>query len=128
MDQGARAPTGTWTSWPSRCQAVVPSARVMGGDALLGQAPAGRRGACTGGAHHEEVPAVDGRLQGGQGLLQVVERDVVGAGQVAGGVLAGRADVDDGQLVQASVHLGGGEGGAGCHWGLSFALHELPLR
>lgn len=42
--------------------------------------------------------------------MQLVQGDVEGAGQVPGGELAGRADVQDGQLGQARAGLVGVEG------------------
>src|SRR5262249_30541648 len=50
--------------------------QVGGGDAVLGQALPGLGRACTGGAHDEEAAAVGGGLQGGQGHVEVVQRDV----------------------------------------------------
>ncbi len=55
----------------------------------------------------------------------MVERDVVGAGKVAGRVFAGGAYVDDGQLVQAGAGLVGGEGVV-CHGSFLCSLCVTP--
>ncbi|GHF92880.1 hypothetical protein GCM10017667_23190 [Streptomyces filamentosus] len=62
---------------------------VEGGDAVGGEAVAGAGGAVAGLADQEEFAAGGGGLQGGDGAGERVEGDVVGAGDVAGGVLGG---------------------------------------
>lgn len=76
-----------------------------GTDPAPGENPAGVPGAGTGGAHDQDITAVNRVADVGQGLLDPVEGDVEGAGEVTAGVLARGTDVDDGQFVQAGTGL-----------------------
>src|SRR5690606_8041687 len=96
-----------------------------GGDAVPGEPGGGVRGAPAGRADDQEATAAGRVPQLGQGAPELVQGDVQRAGQVAGGVLAGRADIDDGELVQPGAGLvgaegdgghGGGHGRAGPNW------------
>ncbi|GAA3126193.1 hypothetical protein GCM10020254_87010 [Streptomyces goshikiensis] len=93
-----------------------------GGDAVGGEGVAGVLGACAGGADDEDVAAPGGVVDVGQGPVEVVEGNVVGAGEVAGGVFAGGADVQDDQLVQVSAGLFGVEGAGRGHDERSFLV------
>ncbi len=78
---------------------------------MRGQRDAGVLRAGAGGADHEQVAAAGSLAEGGQGVCEVVEGNVVGARQVPTGVFAGGAYVDHDEGVQTIAHGAGGESG-----------------
>lgn len=93
-----------------RCPGSGAAGEGGGGDAVVGKGFAVVLGAGAGGAGDEDVSALGCVADVGEGPVEVVEGDVEGAGEVAGGVLAGGADVQDDQFMQAGAGLVGVEG------------------